>query len=81
MLIEAGCGRCVCAGDAARMRADAERQFAQATQKQRNLEEKLAQAERNSLLTLNNREQVHRGQLEAERRQKVQHSSHEYIWL
>ena len=71
----------MCAGDAVRMRVDAERQFAQAAQEQRHLEEKLAQVERNSLLTLNNREQVHRGQLEAEHKQKVQYELHGYIWL
>lgn len=54
------------------MRADAERQFAQAAQERSMLEEKLAQVERNALLTLNNKEQIHREQLEAERRQKVQ---------
>lgn len=54
------------------MRVDAERQFAQAAQEQSKLEEKLAQVERNALLTLNNKEQIHREQLEAERRQKVQ---------
>ena len=69
-------GAFVCTGDAARMRVDAERQFAQNAQEQRNLEEKLAQVERNVLLTLNNREQVHREQLEAERRQKVKYDLH-----
>lgn len=54
------------------MRVDAERQFAQAAQEQSKMEEKLAQVERNALLTLNNKEQIHREQLEAERRQKVQ---------
>lgn len=54
------------------MRADAECQFAQAAQERSMLEEKLAQVERNALLTLNNKEQIHREQLEAERRQKVQ---------
>lgn len=62
----------MCLGDAARMRVDAERQLAQAAQERSKLEEKLAQVERNALLTLNNKEQVHREQLEAERRQKVQ---------
>lgn len=54
------------------MRVDAERQFAQAAQERGNLEEKLAQVERNALLTLNNKEQIHREQLEVERRHKVQ---------
>lgn len=56
------------------MRVDAERQFAQAAQEQSKMEEKLAQVERNALLTLNNKEQIHREQLEAERRQKVQNA-------
>ena len=54
------------------MRVDAERQFAQAAQERSKLEERMAQAERNALLALNNKEQSHREQLEAERRQKVQ---------
>ncbi|XP_034736357.1 rootletin [Etheostoma cragini] len=58
--------------DAALMRVDAERQFVQAAQERSNLEEKLAQVERNALLTLNNKEQIHREQHEAERRQKEQ---------
>lgn len=60
-----------CPGDVARMRVDAQHQLAQAAQERGKLEEKLAQVERNALLTLNNREQSHREQLEAERRQKV----------
>lgn len=68
-MIEIGC---ICPGDGARMRVDAERQFAQAAQERGNLEEKLAQVERNALLTLNNKEQIHREQLEVERRHKVQ---------
>lgn len=63
---------CICPGDAARVRADAERQSAQAAQEGTKLEEKLAQVERSGLLTLKRKEQVHREQLEAERRQKVQ---------
>ncbi|XP_034387086.1 rootletin [Cyclopterus lumpus] len=58
--------------DAARMRVDAELQLAQAAQERSKLEEKLAQVERNALLTLNCKEQIHREQLEAERRQKEQ---------
>lgn len=48
---------------------DAEHQLAQ---ERHTLEEKLAQVERNALLTLSSEEQIHREQLEAERRQKVQ---------
>lgn len=62
-----------CLGDAARMRVDAEHQLAQAAQGQSMLEEKLAQVERNAMLNLNNKEQIHRQQLEAERRQRVQY--------
>ncbi|XP_032382850.1 rootletin [Etheostoma spectabile] len=58
--------------DAARMRVEAECQFVHAAQERSNLEEKLAQVERNALLTLNNKEQIHREQHEAERRQKEQ---------
>lgn len=54
------------------MRVDAERQFAQAAQERSKLEERMAQVERNALLALNNKEQSHREQLEAEHRQKVQ---------
>lgn len=54
------------------MREDAERQFVQVTQERNKLEEKLVQVERKALLTLNNTEQIHREQLEAERRLKVQ---------
>lgn len=72
-------GTIVSPGDVTRMRADAEQQFAQATQEQSKLEDKLAQVERNALLTLNNREQIHREQLEAERRQKVQCDFHGYV--
>lgn len=61
----------MCPGDAAQLRVDAERQFTQAAQEQSKLEEKLAQVERNALLTLNNKEQIHREKLEAVRRQKV----------
>ncbi|KAM3850238.1 uncharacterized protein crocc2 [Diretmus argenteus] len=53
--------------DASQLRVDAERQVAQAAQERSMLEEKLVQVERNVLLTLNNREQTHREQLEAER--------------
>lgn len=53
------------------MRAEAERRRAHAEQERLALEEKLAQAERDALLTLNDRERVHREQLDAERRQKV----------
>lgn len=62
---------CIFSGDGTRMRVDAERQFAQAAQERSLLEEKLAQVERNALLTLNNREQIHREQLDAERQLKV----------
>ncbi|TNN74186.1 Rootletin [Liparis tanakae] len=58
--------------DGARMRVDAELQLAQAAQERSKLEDKLAQVERNALLTLNSKEQIHREQLEAERRQKEQ---------
>ncbi|AWP11438.1 putative rootletin-like [Scophthalmus maximus] len=58
--------------DAARMRVDAEHQLAQAAQERTKLEEKLAHVERNAQLTLNKKEQIHREQLEAERRQKEQ---------
>lgn len=68
MLIES---ECICPGDGARMRVDAERQFAQAAQEWSMLEGKLAQVERNAQLTLNNKEQSHREQLDAERWQKV----------
>lgn len=61
----------MCPGNAAQLRVDAERQFTQAAQEQSKLEEKLAQVERNALLTLNNKEQIHREKLEAVRRQKV----------
>ncbi len=61
----------MCPGDAAQLRVEAERQCAQAAQEQSKLEEKLAQVERNALLTLNNKEHIHREKLEAERRQKV----------
>lgn len=61
----------ICPGDGARMRVDAERQFAQAAQERSMLEEKLAQVERKAILTLNNKEQIHREQLEGERRLKV----------
>lgn len=79
--VDWGVGAFICAGDVARMRVDAERQFAEAAQERSNLEEKLVQVERNALLTLNNREQVHREQLEAERRQKVQYDLDGLIWL
>ncbi|XP_034438966.1 rootletin isoform X1 [Hippoglossus hippoglossus] len=58
--------------DAARMRVDAEHNLAQAAQERSKLEEKLAQVERNAQMTLSNKEQIHREQLEAERRQKEQ---------
>ena len=61
-----------CPGDAARMRVDAEHNLAQAAQERSRLEEKLAQVERNAQMTLSNKEQIHREQLEAERRQKVE---------
>lgn len=63
----------LCLGDAAQMRVDAENQFAQAAQEQNRLEEKVAQVERDTFLTLNNKEQIHREQLETERRKRVQH--------
>lgn len=59
------------------MRVDAEHQLAQAAQERTKLEEKLAHVERNAQLTLNKKEQIHREQLEAERRQKVENHSHE----
>lgn len=62
----------ICPGDGARMRVDAERQFAQAAQERSKLEEKLSQVQRNTLLTLNNKEQIHREQLEAQCQKKVQ---------
>lgn len=49
------------------MRAEADG----AAQERLALEEKLAQAERDALLTLGRREQVHREQLESQRREKV----------
>ncbi|KAF3835741.1 hypothetical protein F7725_028299 [Dissostichus mawsoni] len=58
--------------DAARMREDGEQRVEQAVKAQTELEKKLAQMERKTLLTLNNREQLHREQLEAERQLKVQ---------
>ena len=61
----------MCPGETVRMREDTERQFVQAAQEQNKLEEKLVQVERKALLTLNNTEQIHREQLEAERRLKV----------
>ncbi len=61
------------------MRVDAECQFAQAAQERRMLEEKLAQVERNTQLSLNNKEKLHREQIEAERRQKVQRDSRGYV--
>lgn len=60
-----------CAGEAVQMRADAERQCAQAKEERSKLEEKLAQVERSTLLTLTSKQQIHREQLEAERQQKV----------
>ena len=63
-------------GDAACVCVDAENQFAKAVQEQSKLEEKLALVERNALLTLNNKEQIHREQLEAEWRKKVQYDLH-----
>ncbi len=62
----------MCPGEGALMRVEAERQSAQAAQEWSMSEEKLAQMERNALLTLNNKEQIHREQLEAERRLKVE---------
>lgn len=62
---------CIFSGDGARMRVDAEHQFTRAAQERSLLEEKLVQVERNALLTLNNREQIHREQLDAERQLKV----------
>lgn len=61
----------ICPGDGARVRAEAERRRAHAEQERLALEEKLAQAERDALLTLNDRERVHREQLDGERQQKV----------
>lgn len=61
----------VCPGDAARMRSDTERHLAQAAEERSELEEKVARVERKAFQTLNNKEHVHRDQLEAERRKKV----------
>ncbi|MED6266669.1 hypothetical protein CHARACLAT_004383 [Characodon lateralis] len=58
--------------DAAKMRVDAEQQLQQAAKQVRMFEEKLAEVERNALLMLNNTEQIHRGQLEAEHKQTEQ---------
>ncbi|XP_034091518.1 rootletin isoform X3 [Gymnodraco acuticeps] len=58
--------------DAARMREDGEQRVEQAVKAQTELEKKLAQMERKTLLTLNNTEQLHREQLEAERQLKEQ---------
>jgi len=68
-------GAFICAGEAARMRVDAERQFAQAAQQQGELEEKLSQVERKAQLMLNKTEQNHMEQLEVEHQQKVQYES------
>ena len=59
-------------GDAARMHEDGKQRVEQAVKAQTELEKKLAQMERKTLLTLNNTEQLHREQLEAERQLKVQ---------
>lgn len=59
-------------GDAARMREDGEQRVERAVEAQTELEKKLAQVERKTLLTLSNTEQLHREQLEAERQLKVQ---------
>nr|XP_057928909.1 rootletin [Doryrhamphus excisus] len=59
--------------DVAQVHLDAECQLAYAAQERSNLEEKLAQAERNALQSLMNRDEHHREQLEAERRLKEQH--------
>lgn len=59
-------------GDAAQMRGDAERHFLQSKEERSKLEEKLTQVEKNALLTLTHREQIHREQLEAERQQNVE---------
>ncbi|KAI4829341.1 hypothetical protein KUCAC02_023387 [Chaenocephalus aceratus] len=58
--------------DAARMREDGEQRVERAVEAQTELEKKLAQVERKTLLTLSNTEQLHREQLEAERQLKVQ---------
>lgn len=50
---------------------DAERQLAQSEEERSVLQDKLAQVERDSLMTLRNKELVHRDQLEAECRQMV----------
>lgn len=62
----------LCAGDAAQRRGEAERELAEAAQQTSELEEKLAQVKRNALLTLSNKEQIHREQIETERMQRVQ---------
>lgn len=61
----------LCPGDASERRADAENQFTLAAKERSKLEEKVAQVEKDASLTLRNKEQLHREQLEAERRQKV----------
>lgn len=63
------------------MRVDAELQLARAAQERSKLEDKLAQVERNALLTLNSKEQIHREELEAERRQKVKIDLSSYVGL
>ncbi|RVE73900.1 hypothetical protein OJAV_G00035780 [Oryzias javanicus] len=61
--------------DAAQRRGDAERELAEAAQQKSELEEKLAQVERNALLTLSSKEQIHREQMEMERMQREQQCS------
>jgi len=63
------------------MRVDAELQLARAAQERSKLEDKLAQVERNALLTLNSKEQIHREELEAECRQKVKIDLSSYVGL
>ncbi|XP_063747285.1 rootletin [Eleginops maclovinus] len=58
--------------DAAQMREDGEQRVEQAVKAQSELEEKLAQVKRKTLLTLSHKEQIHREQLEAERKIKEQ---------
>ncbi|XP_049578492.1 rootletin isoform X2 [Syngnathus scovelli] len=58
--------------DVARVRLDAERELAQVAQERSDLEEKLVQAERKTLQSLKNSDELHREQLEDARRQQEQ---------
>lgn len=61
----------ICAGDAAKMRVNAEQLLEQVVQQRSEFEEKLAEMERNASLMLNNAKQIHREQLETEQHKKV----------